>query len=303
MKPGTPASIRIAKPESVYEVFLPKDYVPTRSWPVVLALHPARTPPKAMIDWFKSGADEHGWIIVAPAARTQRWLDPDSEVILAALEDAKKRWQLDPDRICLAGYSSGAFMSSRWGFKEHHRWAAIFLHAGVQLFGDPSPAKKTPLMMSCGEDDSFLADMKTTRKELEDKGFSIRWKTYPGMEHHSTTAEVWKNAYAFFRDELGKPDVLLARTTRAREAERWRDAVMALEELRAGKPDRKMLRRAAKETKLLERTGGDLVKKAKKGWKREPEKTRRRLEELAAAFAGLEAGEKAKTALDEGGAD
>jgi poly(3-hydroxybutyrate) depolymerase len=119
---------------------LPPDYTPSRSWPLLLALHGATgsfaTAPAAA-QQVRSGwsgwADGSGFIVLAPVATgTQGGWNPDVDVptMSAALDDTMARYNVEQSRIDLWGYSAGAHVAHALALNNTDYFAAYGVSAG-----------------------------------------------------------------------------------------------------------------------------------------------------------------------------
>lgn len=99
-----------------YSVFVPPDYTPDRTWPVILFLHGSG---ERGDDGFRQTVIGIGsalrWnhervpaVVVMPQCRKdQAWVGPMGEMALRCLEKTSREYRLDPDRIYLTGLSLG----------------------------------------------------------------------------------------------------------------------------------------------------------------------------------------------------
>ncbi len=119
---------------------LPPDYTPSRSWPLLLALHGATgsfaTAPAAAqqvrTDW-SGWADAGGFIVLAPVATgTQGGWNPEVDIptISAALDDTMARYNVEQSRIDLWGYSAGAHVAHALALNNTDYFAAYGVSAG-----------------------------------------------------------------------------------------------------------------------------------------------------------------------------
>lgn len=74
----------------------------------------------------------------------------DVGFIAALLDELPKRWQIDPHRIYVTGFSNGAGMTFRLGRELSHRIAAIAPVAGHLPPGDAKPARPVPTLYLTG---------------------------------------------------------------------------------------------------------------------------------------------------------
>ncbi len=297
---GGPRAVPLAKPETVYRMLVPGTADSLLSSPLLVVLHGANDTSDRFIDRWVGPAGARGWILVAPQARGLRWLDADGDIVLAALEDARKRCRVDPARVCLAGAGSGGLMATRWGLEQKDRFACVFAHGGLQVRGGlKESAGKVSVLLSCGERDEFLEEARSADAELRKAGVDSEVATWPGAEGDAAGPEVVERAFSFFEERLARPAARLARCVRARKEKRWPDAARECAALLGEGVERKFRLEAENERRAIEYAGADLVRKAALRAGREPAAGRKDLEDLARAFEGLDAAVRAREALAE----
>jgi poly(3-hydroxybutyrate) depolymerase len=119
---------------------LPPDYTPTRSWPLLLALHgatgSATTAPAAAqqvrTDW-SGWADSRGFIVLAAVATgSQGGWNPDVDIptMSAALDDTAARYDVERSRISLWGFSAGAHVAHALALNNTDYFASYAVSAG-----------------------------------------------------------------------------------------------------------------------------------------------------------------------------
>jgi hypothetical protein len=77
--------------------------------------------------WVTSPRGTQSWITVSVGGRDgQCWdVNTDTPLVLGALEDVKKRLNIDPKRVVLGGYSSGGDMAYRVAFYNASKFAGV----------------------------------------------------------------------------------------------------------------------------------------------------------------------------------
>lgn len=296
---ASPRAVSIAKPETVYRLFDPAPPGALRSSPLVVVLHGANDLAEKFVLRWTDAAKARGWIVVAPQARGLRWLDADGDVVLAALEDARRKCRVDPSRIGLAGAGSGGLMATRWGLEQRERWSAIFAHGGLSVRGGlKDSAGKVSVLLSCVEGDEFREEARAAEAELRKAGVDAETFVGPGgAEPDAATPGVVARALDFFEGRFARPAARLARCVRARKEKRWADAAADCVPLLGEGVERKFRLEAESEKRAIEFAGQDLVRKAALRAGREPAAGRKDLEDLASAFEGLETASRAREAL------
>jgi predicted peptidase len=193
-----------------YLLFLPKDYDAKKSkrWPLILFLHGAgergtnvwlvarHGPPKIV----RENQDLH-FIVVSPQCPTgQRW---DNDVVLALLDEAIKKYRVDPSRVYLTGLSMGGYGTWSLGLEHPERFAAIAPICGGGdplrlLLADPrtiNPIKKLPVWAFHGAKDPVVKVEESQRmiEALKKAGVKeVELTIYPEAQHDSWT-ETYNN--------------------------------------------------------------------------------------------------------------
>jgi len=94
--------VTAANPEQSYALYLPSNYSPDRSWPVVFAFDPGAQG-KIPVDQMKDAAERYGYIVLGSNnSRNGPW-KPESEAADAMLQDAQKRFAVDFEEDLLCG--------------------------------------------------------------------------------------------------------------------------------------------------------------------------------------------------------
>ena len=124
-----------------YEVQLPPEYDPYRSYPCVVTLHGAGSTAALQIEWWAGEynqetqlrfgqATRQGYIVIAP-----KWTKPhqseyeysarEHAAVLHTLRDAMRRFNIDSDRVYLSGHSMGG--DAAWDMALAHPclWAGV----------------------------------------------------------------------------------------------------------------------------------------------------------------------------------
>ncbi|MGI8773271.1 MAG: prolyl oligopeptidase family serine peptidase [Acidobacteriaceae bacterium] len=202
-----------------YDVYLPMDYDPHRTWPMILFLHGSGERGSDGLDETQVGlpnairAHPERWpfVVVMPQVpySHHHWTDPDMMAMaLAALEAEVKEFHGNPEQLYLTGLSLGGY--GAWEIAKDHpgRFAAIVPVSGG-IFWSYEPRRwrlqnvlpaaytqaigKTPVWMFHG-----LLDPVVTPKQseimyqaLSASGGNVRLWEYEGWHHNA-----WDKAYA-----------------------------------------------------------------------------------------------------------
>ncbi len=163
--------------ERSYIVYLPTQYSPTFSWPLIIALHGGGGSGKAMIKLTKGGfnrlADEEGFIVVYPDGVERHWNDgrnlsryyahreniDDVGFISALIDHLKEKYNADMKRVYVVGMSNGALMAFRLALELSEKISAIAAVAGsmpVNLLNLSKPTSEVSVLMINGMDDPLV---------------------------------------------------------------------------------------------------------------------------------------------------
>lgn len=210
--------------EQPYALYLPKNFKEKKKYPLVVMLHgagsnhrlelrrvfgksnaPGETDVEASLS-FPAWKDVD-YIVAAPYARGtagyQGFVEKD---VYDMLDDVKKRFRIDEDRIYLTGLSMGGGGTLWIGLSRPDIWAAIAPVCPAPPNGtkDLAPnALNLPVHFFHGDADQAVpvAGTREWVKRLQELGTAVEYKEYPGVNHNS-----WENAYAdeFIFDWFGK---------------------------------------------------------------------------------------------------
>ncbi len=182
-----------------YLLYIPQDYEQQESWPLLLFLHGGgergddlelvkmHGPPKLI-----AAGKQFPFIVVSPQCAKDRFWEPIE--LLALLDDLKRRYKVDPDRIYVTGLSMGGFGSWRLAAYAPNRLAAI---APICGGGEKHWCKlfpHLPVWAFHGAKDPGvpLARSQEMIDELKKRGGEPNLTIYPEAEHDSWT-ETYNN--------------------------------------------------------------------------------------------------------------
>ena len=193
-----------------YLCYLPKDYPGTNGqrWPLMLFLHGAgergtdiqRAAVHGLLKQVKLG-QEFPFIIVAPQCpEDQIW---ETEPLLQLLDQAEKKYSVDPKRVYLTGLSMGGFGTWKLGLAHPERFAALvpicgggnMIEVALGPRDKPAAIKSLPIWAFHGAKDDVVPlneseRMVTQLKKLGAK--EVKLTVYPEANHDSWT-ETYKN--------------------------------------------------------------------------------------------------------------
>jgi acetyl esterase/lipase len=202
-----------------YVVYLPENWSPNQSWPVILFLHGSGERGSEGLDQTQIGLPQairlhpERWpfIVVMPQVpfSHHHWTDPDMmAVAMAALNDEVKEFHGDRERLILTGLSLGGY--GAWEIARtypRHFAALVPVCGGVFWSYQPErwrevntlPAEyarvvgRTPTWMFHGADDPVVVPRQSQLmfQALKSAGGDVRLWEYAGVRHN-----VWDRAYS-----------------------------------------------------------------------------------------------------------
>jgi predicted esterase len=306
--------VELANPASKYWMYVPEEYTPNRSWPLMVVLHGAGGDAAGFITAFIKDAKKNRYILAAVKSLGLSWEEPsiydknnpDDKLILGTMEDIRKNYSIDADRIFLAGFSAGGSMACVFGFKYHSLFRGLAPMSLFQESGDKNAAGHLIVLITSGEKDRAYPHCKTEYEKLKKQKFDTEFNTLPGVGHIMTPEGVtW--VFDKFQARLNQTDALMARGKKAVTAKRYQDAIdcfqQVLKDLETAKPDAKTKidqKKADDELKKLDKLANDKYEQAQAETKNQKnDNALKLLKEIVTQFAGVSIWEKAKAQIDE----
>jgi pimeloyl-ACP methyl ester carboxylesterase len=111
-----------------YNLKLPPEYRPTRSYPVLIVLHGAGERPHDALDRWAPEAARNGYILAAPdwgGAASYNYTSDEHAVVTELIRDLRRHFAVDSDRIFLTGYGDGGTMAFDVGLSHPDLFAGI----------------------------------------------------------------------------------------------------------------------------------------------------------------------------------
>jgi len=158
-----------------YAIYLPPDYDPSRPWPVMVVLHGGSSNGNLFLgvvlgqnmSWQHYSEYIYDdfvprWspnvIVVAPDGFGQvlwRWMGEDD--VLAVIEDVRRHYNVDDDRVILSGLSNGGLGAYALGARHSSRFSLVQAIAGAPSWlqyagGRPLPVERTAMLRFSGMD-------------------------------------------------------------------------------------------------------------------------------------------------------
>jgi dienelactone hydrolase len=187
----------IANLEQSYALYLPKNYVPTRRWPIVYAFDPAARG-KVPLELMRDAAEKYGYILAGSNnSRNGPW-KLEWEAAEAMTQDTHKRLAIDNRRSYFAGFSGGARVAA--SIAQICRCAAgVFLNgAGFAQNSPPSRETIFPVFAAVGMYDFNYVEVERLDAKLQESGYPHFTRHFEGP-HQWAPASVIEEAFSWFR--------------------------------------------------------------------------------------------------------
>jgi predicted peptidase len=220
-------AVVVNKTEYRYQVFVPREFTRTRTWPVIIVLHGGGTYGSDGIRPTDGGlgrvirSSRNGFpaIVIFPQAHadgTPGWQLEGGQAAMAALDKSIKEFKGDPKRVVLTGYSAGG--NGTWSLASRFpdRLAAIVPVCGfIFRFKGTTSGVEYPALAPGDATDPYAfiakrvsgipvwifhgdADKTVTVEEsrkmaaaLKAVGANVQLTEFPGVDHNA-----WDPAYA-----------------------------------------------------------------------------------------------------------
>ncbi|HBX69104.1 MAG TPA: hypothetical protein DEH25_06910, partial [Chloroflexi bacterium] len=132
---------------------------------------------------------ELGAVIVAPDCPAENWTHPLSEqFIFELLDNLQARFNLDPGRILVTGYSLGGEGTWHFAGRFPGRFTAAIIMAGRPPEDYLTVDWQIPLLVIHGRQDERLPlhNTKEAVRRLEEKSVDIQLRILENVSHHET---------------------------------------------------------------------------------------------------------------------
>ncbi len=173
--------------EGCYLVDLPDGYTSDRSWPLILSMqgNPPGHSLRVHRQYWRHDPRPAGFILVSPDLEWGKWRTAKGRRrLLDAFRDAVRRFHVDPDRIHLAGYSSGGMGAWYFGTWLADLWATVNVRCGLRTskMGPMSNLAKVGVYLIHAASDHRCApaNARDAARDMKARGFDHEFKMFPG---------------------------------------------------------------------------------------------------------------------------
>ncbi len=179
-------------------VFPPKNYDPSRKYPLFIALHGYGGSPKNFTRRLHKFLTEKGYVFMAPygtevyGLKSFGWGDVKKceEKILKEIEEIRKKYSIDEENIILLGYSQGGSRAFSIGLRYPEIFKGLIIAAGyfkeedVKDYLENLKGKNLKVYIMVGEKDEKVKESNIKAKEILKKyGVKVHLEIYKGVGH------------------------------------------------------------------------------------------------------------------------
>jgi predicted esterase len=188
-----------------YGVYTPDGLQPGVKYPCVFAISPDGTVIRSLRH-LKVACDKYHWIMISPMIRdgSKKYHEMD-DMMEDAMQSAIKNYAIDPKRIVVVGYDSGATEAHHLSAAFPELVAGVIADAGIideAQFKNPSyPTEKMAVFMTDPSDERY-EQMQVNAKFLKTKNWKLTYvKTRVG--HQWASPANFTKAVGWFDQQFG----------------------------------------------------------------------------------------------------
>ena len=181
-----------------YIAYVPEDYGkdPAKKWPLVMFLHgvgergtDVNVVENTGLPALAARGDKFDFILIAPQCPPGQFWPNLCDPLLALVDDAQKRWNIDVDRLYLTGLSMGGFGSWSLACHSPETFAAVAPICGGGPSWMAACLKDVPIWAFHGEKDNVVpvGNTKVMIEAIEKAGGKPKVTYYPELGHDSWT--------------------------------------------------------------------------------------------------------------------
>lgn len=178
-----------------YGLYVPRSHDPSRPYPLVVMLHGSMSDHRTDLKRLVQRPTEE-YIVIAPHARgSMGYAGLAERDVYEAMEDVKRRFKIDEDRMYLTGIGTGGGGAFAVGLSRPSVWAAIapvsaILPSGIEALA--VNASNVPWKVFQGAADPLVRPEQTRAfvERLRSAGASVEYVEFPRVRHNA-----WDLAY------------------------------------------------------------------------------------------------------------
>jgi len=184
----------IADSSQTYALYLPSNYTPAKTWPIIYAFDPLAYG-KVPVKLYQDAAEKYGYIIAASNNSRNFQADAASKAAQAIWEDTHARLTLDSRRTYMMGFSGGARVATTLALRcGPCAIAGVISHgAGYPVSFPASEKDHFAYFAFIGDQDFNWPEVTELAREKEDWGAAYRVRVFPG-EHQWAPPAIFAEA-------------------------------------------------------------------------------------------------------------
>ena len=181
-------------------LFVPERARGAEPLPLVVMLHGAGGQARAGLAPFLDGAEDAGLILLAPESRGRTWdvllggYGPDVGFVDRALEQTFRRYDVDPERVAVEGFSDGASYALGLGLGNGDLFRQVIAFSPGYVPSSDAEGKPS-VFVSHGTADGVLPIDRCSRRivpALQRRSYDVRYREFEGG--HEVPAEIAEEA-------------------------------------------------------------------------------------------------------------
>ena len=203
-------------PEQTYALYLPSTYSPERKWNLILAFHPAARG-RMMVEKFQAAAEEYGYIVAASNNSRNGPYAVSQAAAQAMIMDVGQRFNIDPQRVYLAGMSGGARVATRIALGNKNIAGVIASSAGYPD-SQPRVSVSFAIFSTAGTEDFNYMEMRLLDRTLTSPHFLAVFQGGHTLPPDGVAVEAveWLEIQAMQSGRRGRDDALAKRIVEKR---------------------------------------------------------------------------------------
>lgn len=193
-------TMEVRDEERAYAVYVPRNYDPSKPWPLIVFLHGAGErgddgllqTEVGLPSAIRRNAERFPAVVVMPQCPEGVWWDKAIEDIERAYALTCEEYNIDPDRIYLTGLSMGGYATWQYGARRIDRWAALIPICGGGNVEDAPVLASVPIWAFHGADDETVKPEESRKmvEAVKQAGGDIQYTEFEDTGHNS-----WDQAY------------------------------------------------------------------------------------------------------------
>ena len=208
---GQPVRIQAAggpeRDPPAYWVSLPLEYHADHSYPLIVALHSETGTPQQELKGFWVGAGENagpserrGYVVIAPEyvlksdLKGYDYSSQSHQIVLDSLRDARLRFNIDSDRVFLAGHGMGGDAAWDMGLAHPHEFAGVIpINGAIDRYSKHylENGRQLPFYCVNGELDRDLVTRNgPSLMEMMQQNFDLIYAEYDGAGPEAWHSEI-----------------------------------------------------------------------------------------------------------------